>query len=229
MTLNDWQNYLHAVYQGDTDTPTEGTEDWDFREILLRAAIQSWDNEKGILWGELWKQLSDASDGDKTVVAVTVEYDCPIDFRFPGNYVRTTDASGVHTFWPVVKPAKAELFKNESATICWFTGNKQDGFDLHFGEQPTAGHTINYPYYKEPDIPSVAADIIEMADPWFAIHHSLSTLRENDGEGDRAGLELAKAEAKIKNMRTRNVMPAWYQDNYVPDRDFETGTPGFGV
>ena len=229
MTVQEFQDLLHTLYQGDTSTPSLSDTDWGVRLNLLKMAIHRWDNEKGILWNELWKQLSDASDGDKTVAANTLSYDCPSDFRFPGTYVRTTDSDGNHTFWPVVKPEKAELFKNEDATLCYFTGNKKDGYNLHFGEQPTAGHTINYPYYKEPFEPSSTSDVIEMSDPWFAIYLALSKLHELDGEGDRAALALGQAQAAMHNMRTRNVMPAWYQDNYVPDRNWETGTGGFGV
>ena len=229
MTLEEFQAITHTLYQGDTDTPASTEDDWSVRLNLLKVAISVWDNEEGVLWAELWCQLSDAADGDKTVVAATVDYDCPSDFRFPGGYVRTTDSNGNHTYWPVVKAPKSELFKNEDVTLCWFTGNKNTGFDLHFGKQPTAGHTINYPYYKEPFEPSAAAHVIEMSDPYFAIYHSLAKLHELDGEGDRATLAMAQAEMRMRNMRVRNVMPSWYAESYVPDRDFETGTPGFGV
>jgi len=228
MTLENWQDYLHTLYQGDDSTPSEGSTDWDSRLILLKASIALWNSEKGILWNELFVQLSDASDGDKTVVAATVDYDCPTDFLFLATYVRTTSSAGEHTFWEVVKPAKAEIFKNESAQICWITGNKKVGYNLHFGKQPTAGHTINYGYYKEPYEPSAAADVIEMSNPWFGIHYALSILKELDGLGDSATLELGIANAMISSMKTKNIMPPWLQDNQVPDKDFEVGRGGFG-
>jgi hypothetical protein len=228
MTLSEYQTILHTLYQGDDSTPESTSTDWAVRLNLLKTAIAAWDNEKGVLWNELWTQLADAADGDKTVAASDVDYGCPSDFRFAGTYVRTTDSSGNHTYWTVVKPEKSELFKNEDATICWFTGNKKTGFGLHFGKQPTAGHTINYPYYKEPFEPSSAAHIIEMSAPYFAVYFALAKLHELDGEGDRALLALSQAEAQMQSMRTRNMMAPHYQDNYVPDRDFEIGVPGFG-
>lgn len=229
MTLQTYQDILHSLYQGDTSTPESTSTDWAVRLNLLKAAINAWDNEKGILWNELWTQLSAAADGGKTVIAATVDYDCPSDFRFLGAYVRTTDSSGDHTYWTVVKPEKSELFKNEDAELCFITGNKKTGFDLHFGKQPTAGHTINYPYYKEPFEPSAANNVIEMSDPHFAIYFALAKLHELDGEGDRAMLAMSQAEARLQSMRARNMMPPHYQDGYVPDRDFEIGVPGFGV
>ena len=104
MTLQEFQDRTHVLYQGDDSTPESTSTDWAVRLNLLKAAISAWDNEKGILWNELWTQLSDAADGDKTVVASTVDYDCPSDFRFLGAYVRTTDSNGDHTYWTVVKP-----------------------------------------------------------------------------------------------------------------------------
>jgi hypothetical protein len=134
------------------------------------------------------------------------------------------------TYYTVVKPEKAELFRNEDESICFFTGNKKIGYNLNFITAPTtAGLTIEYPYYKEPYIPSAATNVFEMSDPWFAVYLSLSKLHELDGEGDRASLALAMAQSKLSAMRTRNSMAPHYQDNYVPDRDFEVGRGGFGV
>jgi hypothetical protein len=229
MTLQEFQDIVHFLYQGDTNTPTESTTDWDVREGLAKVAIHTWDNEKGILWNELWKMLSNASDGDKTIVVATTKYDCPTDFRFPGGYVRLVDSSGNSDYYQVVSPEKAELFRNEDEEICFFTGNKKDGFDLNFISAPTAGLTIEYPYYKESYIPSVAANSFEMSDPYFAVYFTLSKLHELDGEGDRATLALAQAQLRLSNMRTRNVMTPYLQDNLVPDRDFDSGKGGFGI
>lgn len=232
MTLTNWQSLLHKLYQGDTDVPTSSEEAYTVRTALLEMAIRTWDGEEGILWRELWKQLSDASDGTKTTVASTTTYNCPSDMRrFLGGYVRTTDSAGTHTFYPVVEQHKAELFLNEDEELCWFTGSytgSAGGFVLHFLEAPTAGLTINYPYYKVPTYPSSASDVIEMSDPLFAIEMALAKLHELDGEGDRATLALAKATSRLKAMKINNAMPGWYQDNYAPDRELEIGVSGFG-
>ena len=92
----------------------------------------------------------------------------------------------------------------------------------------TTGKTIDYPYYKDATIPSADGDIIEMSDPMFAIHYALSILHENDGQGDRATLALAKASSKLSGMRWKNVMPAWFQDNYAEAKSFLRGSSGFG-
>lgn len=228
MTLQEFQDELHTEYQGDTDTPSSSDAEWTARLRLLKGAIRKWAAEEGITWSELWTSLADAADGDKTVVAATLDYNCPANFDFPGGFVRTTDGNGQHTYWEVMTQERAELFKNESVTCCYFTGNQKTGYDLHFMSQPTAGHTINYPYYKTAAIPSAAADVIEMADPLFALHWCLFKMHKIDGEGDQSVAEFRLAQSSMKGMRIRNVLPVFLQENKVPDRDFDLGSAGFG-
>lgn len=231
MTLQEFQDELHSEYQGDTDTPTDGDAEWNQRTTLLKGAIREWSSEEGITWSELWKQLSDnaADDGDKTVVAATLDYDCPADFDFPGGFVKTTDASGQNAYWDVVSQEKAEILQNESVQACYFTGNASAGYQLHFLSQPTAGDTINYPYYKTPTIPSAVGHIIEMSDPLFAIHWCLFKMHKIDGEGDQSVAEFRLAQSSMKKMRRRNVLPVYLQENKVSDREAEIGEAGFGV
>lgn len=228
MTLQQFQDILHSLYQGDTDAPTSTDTAWTHRVNLLKAAIGAWNGEKGILWNELFTMLSDASDGDKTVVADTLEYDCPVNFRFPGGFVRTFATGGASTYWKVMSPQKAELIQGQALNVCFFTGNANSGYTLHFVSQPQAGHTIDYPYYKTPFEPSSAAHVLEMSDPYFAVYFVLSKLHEIDGEGDRAIKAFNEAAAKLSGMRTTNEMPAWFQDNNTEDRDWATGSGGFG-
>lgn len=228
MTVQEFQNAFHLAYQGDTDTPASTDDEWDVRLGLLKAAINAWETDEGTMWEELWVQLEDSATGDKTVLSNTVDYDCPDDFKFPGGFVRITDTSGKHTYVKIVKPHKAELYLNASTQACYFTGNKKVGFQVHFLFQPTAGYTINYPYYKDAYIPTLAAHVLEMSDPYFAIEHSLAKQHEADGDGDRSTLAMAKAQAKLNSMKKVNQMPAWYQENAVPDRDYVLGVGGFG-
>lgn len=228
MDLQLFQDILHSLYQGDVDTPSSSDDVWEHRTNLLKVAINAWNAEKGILWGELWTQLSAAATGDKTVGSSDLVYACPTDFRFPGGYVRIT-VNGQHEYWDVLSPQKAELYLGSGVTACYFTGNPKTGYTLNFLSQPTVGATINYPYYKTPFIPSSTTDDLEMSDPYFAVYFALSKLHEIDGEGDRAVKALQEAQSRLDGMKTQNVMPAWYQDNAVPDRDTDTGSGGFGM
>lgn len=228
MTEAEFQTNCHYLYQGDTAAPSDGDDDYTVRRGLLEAAINRWESEKGVLWRELWVMLSDAADGDKTTVADQTSYDCPSDFRFIGGFVRLVDAAGNSDYYWVIKPESAELYRNEDEPVCFVTGNKSGGYDLQFITAPTAGLTIEYPYYKEPDIPDATTDVIEMADPWFCVYFVLSKLHELDGEGDRAMKAFAEADAILRSMKTKNVMPPFVQPSAVPDRDFEIGYDGFG-
>lgn len=225
MTLTEFQQTLHALYQGDVEYPTTSDDEWEHRLVLLKTAISTWDNENGMLWSELWKQHEDG-DGDEVVVANTLSYDCPTDFRFPGGFVKTTSSGGQITYWKVIQPHRAEI--QTSGNYCYFTGNKAEGHILTFLAQPTTGDAIDFPYYKEPAVISDGADILEMSDPYFAIYFSLSKLHEISGEGDRSIKALQEAQARLSAMKTRNIMPAWYQENSVPDRDWVLGASGFG-
>lgn len=228
MTLDTYQTQLHALYRGDGNTPSDGSTSWNHRENLLAAAINIWDNQ-GHLWNELWTTLADASDGDKTTVAGTTTYDMPTDFRFLGSYVRTTDTDGNHTFYEIVQPQGGEIYKNTSVKKCYVTGNKSAGFKLNFLQEPSAGETINYPYYKEPTNPTTSTDVIEMSDPFFAVYFTLAKLHEQEGAGDRARAAYSIADEKLKQMKIRNMMLPHDQTNRAQDDDFRKGRGGFGV
>lgn len=231
MTLQQFQDYLHAQYQGDTSTPEFDDEDWNVRKFLLYAAIDAWDSFDGVLWAELWMMLQDAAviTGDKTTDGTNKVFDCPDDFRFAGGFVVLTDGSGVETKYNVVTPQKAHLYYGQTGSICWFTGNKKVGYKLNFLSVPTTGQSIDYPYYKEAFKPTAVSDVLEMPDPWFTIDHVLSKLHELDGEGDRAGLAFAKAGGKLAQMKVKNILPVWFSENRIQDQDFDIdGIPGFG-
>ena len=228
MTLQNFQDYLHSLYKANGSTPSSTSDEWTHRKYLLYAAINLWDTEKGMLWNELWTTLADAATGDKTVNSSDVDYDMPTDFRFLGSFVRTTSSAGKHTYWRIISPAEAELYKNTDATACYVTGNKKAGFDLHFLKQPTVGDTINYPYYKEPFQPSLTTDVLEMNDPYFAIYYALSVMHAADRDGDLANRALDMAQDRLAAMKVKNMMLPDAQTNKVSDRDFQLGVAGFG-
>lgn len=212
MTLNEYQIALHALYRGDGDTPTDGDTKWNQREYLCAAAINIWDNQN-VYWNELWAELADSATGDKTAGASDLEYTMPTDFRHLGAWVRTTSSAGKHTFYQVVQPEDAEQYKNTTIDACFVTGNKKAGYTLTFLKQPTVGETINYPYYKDPTNPTSSSDVIEMADPYFAVYFALGKLHEQDGAGDRAKAAYSIAEQKLKVMKTKNMLLPHYQPN----------------
>lgn len=228
MTEAQLQQAIHSLYEGDTDVPSEGEEDYTVRTRLMNAAINRWEHEDGILWNELKVDLTDAADGDKTTSDGTLVYDCPTDFKFIEGYVRLVD-SGDSTYFTVVPAEKLQLFDNEDKKICSIIGNPKDGYDLKFLDDPDGAYTIKYSYYKNADTLSATTDVPEMSDPYFIVYFVLSRLYENDNRLGLATKSFQEAEARLRQMRARNMQSGWYQDSRVEDYDTEQGVGGFGV
>lgn len=222
MTLTEFQELVHVLYQGDIDYPGVSDGEYTQRTQLLKYAIGLWASEEGILWNELWKLSTPITADGSASYSVT-----DTDIKFIGGFVRVVDGNGQSTYYEVVTPDRFELFRNAAEKVCMFTGNKRDGRTLTFNSAPTSG-SIYFPYYKEPFIPTSAAHVIEMNDPEFAVQVVLAKLHEDDGDGDRATIALQLAQQKLKAMRTLNMMTPPWQDGSVPDRDYAIGVKGFG-
>jgi len=211
-TLADAVSYLNTLYEADSSAPSEGDEDYTVWTSLFNVAIAIWENEDGVLWRELFVKLADAADGDKTIAASTWDYDCPTDFVFPVGFVRTVSGN-TSTYYEVIRPEEVQLRDDTSGKWCYFTGNPSTGYDLHFNPDLTitTGATIVYEYYKYATKLTAAASIFEMSDPMFAVFFALSELKKEEGDTTAAAVATQKLEA----MKTRNVMPSWFQSNSI--------------
>jgi len=199
MTLQEAQNMLHAIYQGDSSVPSSTSGEWAYRTVLINEAVNKWANLKGVLWNELWTTLEDSLDGDK-VTTDSKSYDMPSDFMFLGSFV---DVGGVK--YEVVSPDRVDDYPAD-AHIVFVSGNTASGYKLNFVSAPEAGKTIDYPYYKKPQELSKTTDVIEMPDPQFCIDWALYRMRSNDGDGQLAGASRAEALTSLEAMKTRNFM-----------------------
>jgi hypothetical protein len=223
MTAEQLVQFIHREKEHDTTYPSSGEDNYTLYLALVGDATRLWETEKNVKWDELWVTLADAATGDKTVEAATLDYDMPTDFRQLGAWVRTTTSAGQHTYWQVMKPEQAEAFKNDSEYLCWITGNTNTGFDLHFNKQPTAGDTINYPYYKTVAVPATGAAVIEMSDPLFCAYYALSVVDE-----ENQSKWLGMAEQRMKGMKYANAESPYLQPNGPGDVDWDAGVAGFG-
>lgn len=228
-TLTNAQTDLHVLYTGDNSTPTSSDTEWTVRTNLFNIGIKTWEYEKGVLWNELWTTRILANTGDSTIGSADLVYTTPTNLRFLGGYVRTYTTTTSQTYWPVVKPDRAELDKPASDSYVYLVGNTSSGYSIYFSQQPTVGHTIDYPYYKNATALSAGADKIEMSDPLFVVYFALSKLHEQDGDGDRAATALSIAEEKLSGMRTMNAMLPIYQDNRIEDLNTVRGGGSFGT
>lgn len=221
MTLTQLIAYLNTLYNSTSDVPTSGDEDYSVWTSLFNIAINVWEYEEGMLWRELYKELSAAATGDKTASTGDWSYATPTDFRFP-NSAFVWIGSGVSKIaYKVIASQDKQLYENNSDNWCYFT----------YGASPTlefnpncvvASGTISYQYYKSASLMSTGSDVIEMSDPMFSVYYALNELNKDDGDSSAAGI----ASQKLEGMRTKNFMGSPNQaDSVLSDIGYGMGSP----
>ena len=216
---------LHQLYQGDTSTPASTEEDYEVRTKLLEVAINLWASERGVAWRELFYTASGT-----TSLGSTISLSSFTDYKYAAGYLRIKIDGTNWTYIPIYDVTKAELYKNSANNpqFAYITGNKKTGFTINLSFTVAASLSWELPYYKDPFIPSTGSNVIEMADPLFAVYYVLSKLHETDGEGDRATLAYQLANEKLGAMKLQNSKAPPWQDNAVPDLLMDQGVGGFG-
>lgn len=216
--LEDIINRIHRITIGDSDYPSSGDDEYDLNLGLINDFIDEWQNEEGILWNELWKEASFASTS-----ATSYDLSSSVsDLVFPGGYV-TLESSGA-TYWEVKKLEDVINLTNNQGHWCYFTGDPQNGFTLHFNPNCYPGDgTIKFPYYKKATHLSDTTDLPEMSDPTYLVHMVASqNLAEDDPGSSDTHFEIGQA--KLRAMKTKNLMSPPWQSDRLQDK---AGT-GFG-
>lgn len=207
--LTDVIRYINTLYEGDSDPPTSGDEDFAYWVSLVNIAIDLWENEEGVLWKELFvPNVQNSTSGDKQTIADTHSYSLPNDFRFPASGIVWLGSGSSKTPIKVISPEESQLYSNSGDYVCWFTGTT---LEFNPNMNITGGYDINYGYYKYASRVSNGSDIIEMADPMFTVYYALSELRRDEGDNTSAVI----ASQKMEGMKTKNVMPTWFQDSFT--------------
>lgn len=222
---------IHRAYQGDTDYPTSGDDDYTFRFGLIVDSIRSWStqgSEENIDWKELFTDLTTASTGDKTATSSDTTYDAPDDFDHVTSWVTITNGSQASIYYEVISSDKVtERTRNDyGGTWCYFTGNERDGYTLNI-PFPIAG-TINYNYYKTAFIPTDGADKPEMKRPYFIVHDVLSKLFELDGRNDLVTFHEQKKKGIMDSMIIDNETAPYGNSNAVQDLQYNAGGVSWG-
>jgi hypothetical protein len=203
-----------ALINQDVDSLSFGDDEFTLITRLANNAINRWEYDQGFLWGELWTNLTAATDGTKTITSGTSTYAAPTNFRFPGGWIRLT--SGTEEIrYKVVKQHEAQKQSaNSQQKLAYFTGNPGAGFTLNLVPTPDStidGWTINYDYYKLAEKLVSGADQPEMMDPFFIVYYVSSELvREEDPTRWKSFRD--DAEEKLKQMEVYNMQYAPYQD-----------------
>uniref|UniRef100_A0A6M3IGL7 Uncharacterized protein n=1 Tax=viral metagenome TaxID=1070528 RepID=A0A6M3IGL7_9ZZZZ len=219
--LDDSIDFINTLLELDSTAPSEGDEDYTVWMNLLNVAVNLWEWEEGMLWKELYVQLSDAADGDKTTEADTYEYDCPTDFRFPNSSFVWLGTGTNKTAYKVIDITDLQLYENNKGNWCYFIVGATSTLNFNPNLTVEAGDTISYNYYKDATALTTGADTFDMADPMFAVYYALAELTKEEGNAEALNIAAQKLEA----MKTKNVMP-------YPNQQATSLNPvgeGFGV
>ncbi len=211
-----------ALINQDVDALASTDDEYILIKRLADNAINRWENDNGILWLELWGNLTGAADGTKTITSGTSTYAAPTNFRFPGGWVRLT-SGGQEIRYPVIKPGEAQRAGASSgAKMAYFTGNPGTGYTLNISPTPDStinGWTIDYDYYALASDLSTGGDSPEMLDPYFIVYYISSELvREEDPTRWKSLRD--DAEEKLRQMEVNNMQEAPYQSWENDDAHF---------
>jgi hypothetical protein len=196
---------LNTLYNGSSTPPSSGEEDYEVWTDLLNTAINLWEFEEGTAWKQLFIELADAADGDKTTDG-TNSYTLPTLFKRPNSAYVWIGSGTSKTPYKIIDIREKQLYENNTERWCYFTPTT-----LEFNPNLTmdTGSTISYNFYKAATALSTGADVFEMQDPMFAVYYALSELKKE--EGDTSALTIATQ--KLAAMVTRNEYDADFQDN----------------
>ena len=213
--------YINTLYESDATAPSSGDEDYTVWTALINIAVNLWEQEEGMLWNELFVKLADAADGDKTTGAGDNSYDVPTDFKLPASGYVWLGSGTNKTVLKVIKQQDLTLHENDTGHWCYFLMDGSPTLEINPNITVVAGYTINYNYYKSATKLTEGSDTFDMSDPMFAVYYTLSELKKEEGDAS----PLVIAEQKLEAMKTKNIMPTWFQE----DKLDKPTDKGFGV
>lgn len=205
---------IHRVVESNTDYPASGEDDYTLRLGLVNDFIEEWSKEEGVNWRELWSQASVSATGADSYDLTSV---VP-DIDFPGGYVSVTDGTSATQYWNVIETQVVANVTNSSERWCYFTGDPQNGYTLHFNPnaKPSSG-TISFPYYKKATLLVNGSDVPEMSDPSYLVHMVSSQVLAEDNPAD-SDKHFTLGQSRLRAMKTRNITPPEWQSNRLQDR-----------
>jgi len=221
MTLSEILKKIHLLYEGDIDFPAEGSEDYELRKGLVNAAIDVWEQEN-VRWRELFKNLSDASDGDKTATFSTTIYSVPSDYRFISSFLYIQDTNGNKTYYVYRRPDDVMKIDklNSSSKFFYETGG---GSSKKINIINPVNGTIYYSYYKKAKKLSNPDDVPEMLNPDFIVYWVLAQLYEQDLRNDKVTQYQALAKQALDYMIIENETKPFNQNYNLAELDYEGG------
>lgn len=234
MTLNEAVQIVYRRWQQSTDYPDSTAEDYLIIKGALNDAINKWGGtaqEDSVKWKELFTNLADASDGDKTTTASTSQYDAPSDFVEISSFVKMTDSDSQSLYYPYKKQDDVlrALKENTSEQFFYITGNSGSGYKININPAPiSTGNTIAYSYYKLPTELSATTDTFEMSRPYFAVYDALASILEEE-RPDLAQTYMSRAASLMDKMLIDNEIPPFNHPYQLRDLDYTLEGSAFGL
>lgn len=210
----------YSLYRAEAQIPTSSEDEYIVGIPLANEAINRWANYDNTMWKELFTTLQDADDGDKTVAADTIDYNCPEDMKTVGGYVLIRDASGnTVRRYAIIEPQQAQ-FKSDSSYYAYFTGDPGNGYVMHLNPVPDdtiVGLSIDYIYYKKPTLFTLnGGETTEMPQPYFTVHRMLAN-RFRSSRNPYYGSAKTDAEDVLRTMQLENNSGSWSNPWTVQD------------
>lgn len=203
-TLDQLQQSIHKTYDGNVDYYESDDDQYVMRTGFIHDAIEVWENEEGVDWKELFANLSDAADGDKTTIADTTEYDAPSDFIRVSSYVKVSNAGSDIYYTYTSNNSVMSRQQHGDTNYFYVTGNQSTGHKINLSSAPEAGSTISYSYYKTASKPTSTTAKIEMSKPFFVVFYTLARLYELDSRMNLVSYYDQKASSLMGEMYIAN-------------------------
>ena len=203
MTVTQAIAFTNTLYNGNSSPPVSGEEDFTVWLSLFNISINTWENEEGMLWKQLFVKLADAADGDKTATAGDYSYAVPTNFSLPASAYVWIGTGTNKTPYKVVKQEDLALYENNSENWCYFLMDTTPTLEFNPNCTVQAG-TISYLYYKTATAVTTGSSTFEMSDPMFAVYYALNELKKDEGDATAGSVAGQKLEA----MKTKNFMTA---------------------
>jgi hypothetical protein len=209
----------YTLYRAEAEVPANDDDEYIIAMQLANNAIRRWANYDNTYWKELFALSNDSfSDGTVTTVAGTTTYDAPSDMKEAGGYVKVIGGTGnMQMGLPLIDPQEGQ-FKGDQGRYAFFTGDPNNGFVLNLNQAPTAsGETLQYMYYRLPDLITQGSDRPQMSNPAFMVDFMLAN-RFRASRNPYYSTAKRDAENALGQMKMANDSGGWANPWSVADR-----------
>ena len=221
MTILEAVQQIYLDYEGDTDYPEFDDDDMQLYFAHIKTSLKKW-SEKFPNSREGFKELDDASTGDKVTEAGVKTIDAPTNFIRPANYIFVGDKKLEY-----LPPQKMDLFPTDE----WFSITGRPGaYKIIINPIPGAVLPVKYSFYGTLEVPTGASSVIDISRPNYCISYVLHKLYLDDPNNkDLAAMykqemmNEVRAE-KIELFRTPTGTP-----NRISGRNYQRNSAGFGI